>query len=68
MTLMETVKYQDYQKEDSQNSKLLKEIKDQSKHLHLMQEYINLLENKMKNYNFNYNLQITKEIFFKLSG
>ena len=68
MTLIEKVKYQDYQNEDSQNSKFLNEIKEKVKHIYSMEEYLNILENIFKNYNPNYDLHIIKENFIKLNG
>jgi hypothetical protein len=68
MTLIEKVKYQDYQNEDSQNSKFLNEIKEKVKHIYSMEENLNILENKFKNYNPNYDLHITKENIIKLNG
>lgn len=42
MTLIEKVKHQDYQNEDSQNSKFLNEIKEKVKHIYSMEEWKNI--------------------------
>jgi len=68
MTLMEKEKYPDYLNKDLQNSKFLNEIKEQATNLHSMEEYINLLENKLKNFNPNISLHITKENIIQLNG
>lgn len=65
---MEKEKYPDYLNKDLQNSKFLNEIKEQATNLHSMEEYINLLENKLKNFNPNISLHITKENIIQLNG
>ena len=65
MTLIEPEKYpekySDYRPTDTQSSNLQSKIREQAKRLNSMQDYINLLEKKIKIYNPNQKFPITKQ-------
>jgi len=65
MTLIEPEKYpekySDYRPTDTQSSNLQTKIREQAKRLNSMQDYINLLEKKIKKYNPNQTFPITKQ-------
>ena len=54
-------KYSDRRSKESQNINFQNKIRDQAKRLNSMQEYIKLLENKIKKYNPNQIFPITKQ-------
>ena len=54
-------KYSDRRSKESQNINFQNKIREQAKRLNSMQEYINLLENKIKKYNPNQIFPITKQ-------
>ena len=65
MAFIEPEKYTDRRNSEEKVFNLQNKVKEQSKRLNSMQEYINSLEKKLKKYNSNQNLPLKNEITYQ---